>query len=124
MMGLNRFPKVQVLRGELKRSEIRSGIRYQLTTEEFVLQRSQRTYRIALKHILGLVECSELELRGHQSLHPGLTAQAQGHPYKIVTTLLYMVSPSGVLEQSGVSLYTRLSAPFARQMNHLLQYRH
>ncbi|MDQ0188227.1 hypothetical protein [Alicyclobacillus cycloheptanicus] len=91
-----------------------------MTTEEFILQRSQRTYRIALDNILGLMECPEDEFR----LHGGFDqerAQACGRPYKIVTTLLYLVSPAGVIEQSRVSLYARLSAAFADQMTALLR---
>ncbi|WP_274433830.1 hypothetical protein [Alicyclobacillus sp. ALC3] len=118
-MTLNRFPKVQTLRGELKRSEIRSGVRYQLTTEEFILQRSHRTYRIALRNILGLVECQEDEFRGAW-VRSGVL-ESGGHPYKIVATLLYLISPAGVIEQNSVSLYTRLSPPFAKQLSHLLQ---
>lgn len=118
-MVLNRFPKIQTLRGELKRSEIRAGVRYQLTTEEFILQRSHRTYRIALRNILGLVECKEDEFR--VAFHRGSQLEAGGQPYKIVATLLYLVSPSGVIEQQGVSLYMRLSKPFARQLGRLLE---
>lgn len=45
------FSRVLSLRGELKRTEIRGSIRYQLTTREFILQRQQRTYRIALEPV-------------------------------------------------------------------------
>ncbi|MCL6548874.1 MAG: hypothetical protein K6T30_08195 [Alicyclobacillus sp.] len=115
---MTRFPKVETLRGELKRSEIRSGIRYQLTTREFILQREQRTYRIALEDILGIIECSDEELA--RETHRTVGGQATGKPYKIVTSLLYQISPSGVIEQTFVSLYTRLSPAFATQMARLL----
>ncbi|MBX5437179.1 MAG: hypothetical protein IRZ33_08175 [Alicyclobacillaceae bacterium] len=115
---MTRFPKIESLRGELKRSEVRSGIRYQLTTREFILQRDRRTYRIALQDILGLIECTDSELAGQ--MHLAVGAHAAGKPYKIVTSLLYQISPSGVREQTFVSFYTRLSPAFASQMAGLL----
>ncbi len=113
------FPRVESLRGELKRTEIRAGTRYQLTTREFVLQRQQRTYRIAFENVLGLVECSDDEYRLNGPLYRTVE-QGAGRPYKIVTTLMHLVSPRGVLEQERVSLYTRLSSSFARQFEILL----
>ncbi|MCL6443285.1 MAG: hypothetical protein K6T83_07505 [Alicyclobacillus sp.] len=113
------FPKVPWLRGELKRSEIRAGVRYQLTTQEFVLQRESRTYRIALDNILGVIECDDTEYRAHAFQ----ADRGSGKPYKIVATLLHLVSPSGVIEQAQVSFYTRLSNPFARYLEGLLHQR-
>ena len=112
------FPKVQSLQGELKRSEVRAGVRYQLTTHEFVLQREQRTYRIALDNVLGLVACSDEEYRVHAGRVFG--RGTHGRPYKIVATLMYLISPAGVIEQSRVSFYARLSPPFASQLEKLL----
>lgn len=112
------FPRIESLRGELKRTEIRAGIRYQLTTREFVLQRQQRTYRIALENVIGLVECDDDEYRLGQ-LH-GAAEESSLRPYKIVTTLMHLVSQRGVVEQERVSFYTRLSSSFARQFETLL----
>lgn len=116
---LPHFQRVQTLRGELKRSEVRSGMRFQLTTKEFILQRDYRTYRIALENILGLVECSDEEFKRNQGLTMA-NHRTSGKPYKIVTTLMHTVSPNGVVEQSRVSFYTRLSVPFASQLESLL----
>lgn len=113
------FPKVKMLRGELKRSEIRHGVRYQLTTKEFVQQRGRTTYRIALDHILGFVECDDAEFAGHVA-QAGSRRDGYGRPYKIVASVVHLVSDNGVIEQSQVSFYTRLSRPFASQFETLL----
>ncbi|MCF8563495.1 hypothetical protein LLE49_01895 [Alicyclobacillus tolerans] len=120
MVFLLRFPTVKSLRGELKRSEIRGGIRYQLTTKEFILQRPEQTYRIDLEHILGVTECSEEEIKAPPLRSVRSRVSGTGKPYKIVATLLYSITPNRVIEQSRVSFYTRLSPAFARQLSELL----
>lgn len=119
---MSTFARVPYLRGELKRSEIRGSTRYQLTTREMVVQKSQRTYRIALENILGILECSDHEFRTHESTVPTGDG-SNGRPYKIVATIIHLVSPAGVIEQTKVSLYTRLSIPFVRQLESLLSSR-
>lgn len=114
---LSRFPSVPMLRGELKRSEIRGGLRYQLTTQEFVLQRNSKTYRIALDSILGLVPCHSEDIPWTDS------AGGTGALYKIVATVMHIVLPSQVVEQEGASLYTRLSPGFARVLTQALHWR-
>jgi len=114
------FPKVKRLRGELKRSEVRNQVKYQLTTREFVQQRGRTTYRIALEHILGMVECSDAEYLRHAKPLFGSTPDPFGKPYKIVTVLMHLVTEVGVIEQQGVSFYTRLSPGFAAHMENLL----
>lgn len=111
------FPKIQSLRGELKRTEIRGMTRCQLTTREVVVQRPQRTYRISLDNIIGVLECEEDEYRQSHGSKP---YGDSGRPYKIVTTLLYLISPAGVIEQTSVTFYTRFSRAFATQLERLL----
>lgn len=115
------FPKVQSLRGELKRCEIRSGVRYQLTTKEFVFQRGLATYRIALSNVLGLVLCTDDEYHRHAHLTLQSYSGPTGDAYKIIATTLYLVSPTGVVEQNRVTFYTRLSPGMAAQFAALLQ---
>lgn len=117
---MKKFPSVKGLQGELKRSEIRGGIRYQLTTQEFVLQRNYQTYRISLQHVLGITECSEEELAAPTSVFVRSSAGGSGRPYKIVATVLYLVTANRVIEQTRVSFYTRLSTAFAAQLTELL----
>jgi len=117
------FTRVKALRGELKRSEIRGTTRFQLTTKEFVQQRPSHTYRIALENILGMTECDESFAKNTDALptaglYGGLPPGAK--IYKIVATAVHLVLPSGVVEQEAVCFYTRLSAPFAKQMESLL----
>lgn len=116
-----RFPHVQRLRGELKRSEIRNNVKYQLTTQEFVQQRGQTTYRIPLDNIIGIVECDGTEFARHAHHLSSTKPDSFGRAYKIVANLLYSVSPAGVIEQAQVSFYTRLSRPFALQLESFLQ---
>ncbi|GLV13841.1 hypothetical protein Heshes_15250 [Alicyclobacillus hesperidum] len=114
------FPKIKMLRGELKRTEIRNQVKYQLTTKEFIQQRGRTTYRIALEHILGFVECADSEYDRHAKPVYGTKPDRFGKPYKIVANLMYLITESGVIEQSRVSFYTRLSSHFAKQMEILL----
>lgn len=114
------FPKVQMLRGELKRSEIRGGVRFQLTTREFVQQRGTQTFRIALEHILGVVECTDSDLRS-RAFSNHVPIDSYGRPYKITATTVHLISTSGVSEQHQVSFYTRLSTAFAKQLECILQ---
>lgn len=114
------FPKVKSLRGELKRTEIRNHIKYQLTTKEFIQQRGRTTYRIAIDSILGFVECSDTEFARH--LTPGTATRSDrfGRAYKIVASVLHHVTDNGVIEQTQVSFYTRLSTTFASQLESIL----
>ncbi|EPZ49043.1 hypothetical protein [Alicyclobacillus acidoterrestris] len=114
------FPKVKMLRGELKRSEVRNSVKYQLTTKEFIQQRGQTTFRIALDNIIGFVECDDLEFSQHVNRLSSGRSDA-GRAYKIVTSVLHLVSPSGVVERGQVSFYTRLSRPFAQLLEDYLQ---
>lgn len=118
---MQRFTRVKMLRGELKRTEVRNNIKYQLTTKEFIQQRGQTTYRIALENIIGFIECDALEFANHVHPFAGLRPDSFGHAYKIVATLVHLVSPGGVVEQSNISLYTRLSRAFAQQLEQFLQ---
>jgi hypothetical protein len=78
-----------------------------LTTQEFILQRDRKTYRIALDSILGLIPCHAEEI-------PSVgTAGGIGTLYKIVATVMHVVLPTRVIEQERVSLYARLSPGFA-----------
>ncbi|MFD1674910.1 hypothetical protein [Alicyclobacillus fodiniaquatilis] len=115
------FPKVKMLRGELKRSEIRHGTKYQLTTKEFIQQRGQTTYRIALDHIIGFVECDDKEIINHAHRLLGSSRDPYGRAYKIVANIVHLVSPSGVIEQVHVTFYTRLSRTFAQQLENFLR---
>lgn len=116
-----RFPKIKMLRGELKRSEIRNSIKYQLTTKEFIQQRTGSTYRIALDNIIGFVECDDKEFSNHAFHSFGRGGEKFGRAYKIVASVLHSVTQNGVIEQSNVSFYTRLSSPFAKTMENLLR---
>lgn len=110
-----------MLRGELKRTEVRNNMKYQLTTKEFIQQRGQTIYRIALENIIGFIECDALEFANH--VHPlaGQRPDSFGRPYKIVATVVHLVSPGSVVEQSKISIYTRLSRAFAQQLEQFLQ---
>ncbi|WP_067617431.1 hypothetical protein [Alicyclobacillus acidiphilus] len=114
------FPKVKSLRGELKRTEIRNRVRYQLTTKEFIQQRGRTTYRIAIDNILGFIECSDSEFSRHLAPGIGYEPDRFGRAYKIVASLLHHVTDNGVIEQTHVSFYTRLSASFAKQLESIL----
>lgn len=115
-----RFSRIKMLRGELKRTEVRNNMKYQLTTKEFIQQRGQATYRIALENILGVIECDGREFTKH--VHPLFQPKSEsfGRTYKIVATVVHFVSPHGVIEQDNISFYTRLSQPFAQQLQHFL----
>lgn len=115
-----RFSKIKMLRGELKRTEVRNNMKYQLTTKEFIQQRGQATYRIALENIIGVIECDGKEFSMH--VHPlfHLKSESFGSAYKIVATVVHLVSPNEVIEQSNISFYTRLSHSFAQQLQHFL----
>ncbi|MFB5191056.1 hypothetical protein [Alicyclobacillus fastidiosus] len=115
------FPKVKMLRGELKRSEVRNSVKYQLTTKEFIQQRGHTTFRIALENIIGFVECDDAEFSRHVHRLSSGRSDGFGRAYKIVASVLHLVSPSGVVEQAQVSFYTRLSRPFAQQLEDCLQ---
>lgn len=116
------FPKVKMLRGELKRSEVRNSIKYQLTTQEFIQQRGRTTYRIALEHIIGFVECDDRELSQHINLVSNGQPDSFGSAYKLIASVVHVVSESGVIEQCQVSFYTRLSEAFAKQMDAMLRH--
>ncbi|MDP9728227.1 hypothetical protein [Alicyclobacillus tolerans] len=112
------FPSVKSLRGELKRSEIRGNMRYQLTTKEFIQQRESHTYRIALQNILGMTECDEKEAK---NLKMSWTNSSKyGKLYKIVANAMFVILPNSVVEQRSVQFYTWLSPAFAEQMEALL----
>lgn len=117
-----RFPKVKMLRGELKRSEIRNSVKFQLTTHEFIQQRGSTTYRIALENVIGFMECDPSEIARHVNFVSSVKPDTFGRAYKIVASVLHLVSSNGVIEQEQVSFYTRLSRPFAQQFEALLKY--
>jgi len=115
------FRQVQSLRGELKRSEIRGDARYQLTTKEFVFQRGLNTYRIALEHVLGFIKCRDEEFLRYAHLSSQTYSVPTGDPYKIVLTMMHVVSPVGVVEQHRMTFYIRLSQGMASQFENLLK---
>jgi hypothetical protein len=64
------------------------------------------------------VECTDADLRARAFTRH--FADAFGQPYKISTTILHLITPSGVAEQKQVSFYTRLSNAFVQQLESFL----
>ncbi|WP_018132211.1 hypothetical protein [Effusibacillus pohliae] len=100
---MNRFIQIKSLAGELKRTEIRRGISYKLTTKEFILQREDQTYHILFEDILGLIQRDT----------------ADGRPddkgtHKIITNKIRVYNRSGVFEKGAATLYASLSESFCR----------
>jgi len=120
---MNRFINVKALSGDLKRTEIRRGVGYRLTTKEFILLRDDVSYHILLEDILGVMLRDEEEASVHRetvgdthvSHHFGTSS------YKIVVTKLRIYNRSGVYEKGSSTLYTQLSDGFCEQLFELLQ---
>jgi hypothetical protein len=111
-----KFMPVKSLTGELKRTEIRRGTAYKLTTNELVMQREDTAYVIELDKILGVISCDPGESAKHTDLigdthvstHFGVSS------YKIVTTAMRMYTRSGLSERGASTLYISLSEDFTR----------
>jgi hypothetical protein len=123
-MSLNRFVNVKLMEGELKRTEVRRGIGYRLTTKEFILLREDTSYHIFLDDILGVIEKDEQDnLSTHQERYGDthVIHQFGGRTFKIVTTKMRIYSRSGVVEKGASTLFTTLSNGFCEHLVTLLQ---
>lgn len=120
---MNRFVNVKSLSGELKRTEIRRGMGYRLTTKEVILLREDVSYHIFLEDILGVISRDEEEV----SVDLGMSGNTQvgyqfgGSSYKIVATKLRVYNRSGVYERGSSTVYTQMSEAFTEQLVELLQ---
>jgi hypothetical protein len=118
-----RFVNVKQLSGELKRTEIRRGMGFRLTTKEVVLLREDMSYHIYLDDILGVISGEEDE----RSLHHVTIGDTQvAHhfggrsTYKIVVTKMRVYNRSGVFEKGASTIYTPLSNDFSRHLVEIL----
>lgn len=116
----HRFVQVKNLAGELKRTEIRRGIRYQLTTKEFVLSREEQAYHLLLQHIIGIIQKDETDRPTVHSFADYGTVDQLYPVYKIVTTQLSVYSPSGEHEKGASTLYASLSPSFVESLMDVL----
>lgn len=106
-----KFIQIKSLAGELKRTEIRKGIGYRLTTKEFILQREDQAYHIFFDDIIGLIERdpAEWDERG---------------THKIITSRIQVYNRSGVFEKGATTFYASLSDGFSRLMVDFLERSH
>jgi hypothetical protein len=106
-----KFINIKSLAGELKRTEIRRGISYRLTTKEFILQREDQTYHILFDDIIGLIERdpAEWDERG---------------THKIITNKIQVYNRSGVFEKGATTFYASLSESFSKLLVHYLELSH
>ncbi|GAX89373.1 hypothetical protein [Effusibacillus lacus] len=100
---MNRFLNLKSLSGELKRTEIRKGIGYKLTTKEFILQREDQTYHILFEDILGLIQRESMDGRPDEK-----------GTHKIITNRIRVYNRSGVFEKGAATLYASLSDNFCK----------
>lgn len=100
---MNRFINIKSLAGELKRTELRRGIGYKLTTKEFILQREDQTYHILFEDILGLIQRESADGRPDEK-----------GTHKIITSRIKVYNRSGVFEKGAATLYASLSEGFCR----------
>ncbi len=119
---IDRFINVKSLSGDLKRTEIRRGVGYRLTTKEFILLREDISYHILLEDILGFMSRDEeesvhLEMYGDTQVSHSFGTSS----YKIVVTKMRVYNRSGVFEKGSSTLYTQLSDGFSEQLVELLQ---
>lgn len=110
---MNSFINVKSLAGELKRTEIRRGVGYKLTTREFILQREDKTYHILFEDIIGLIERTPVE----QSIDMLGT-------HKIITSKIRIYNRSGVIENGAATFYATLSDEFCQLFVHYLERSH
>jgi hypothetical protein len=119
---MDRFINVKQMSGELKRTEIRRGVGYRLTTKEFILLREDISYHILLDDILGIISRDEEEVSSHTVTlgDTTVTHQFGSSSYKIVATRMRVYNRSGVHEKGSSTLYTQMSDGFSRQLVELL----
>ncbi|ASS75541.1 hypothetical protein CIG75_11460 [Tumebacillus algifaecis] len=120
---MKQFVNVKTMDGELKRTEIRRGVGYRLTTKEMILLREEVSYHIYLEDILGVISREE-EAPGIYQEQVGDTTVAHhfgSSSYKIVATKLRMYNRSGVVERGASTLFAQLSPGFTKQLLELLQ---
>lgn len=120
---MNRFVNVKTLSGELKRTEIRRGVGYRLTTKEVILLREDVSYHILLEDILGIISRDEEPVSVEVAMY-GDTQVAHsfgGSSYKIIATKLRIYNRSGVFEKGASTLFTQMSDAFSEQLLTLLQ---
>ncbi|MBX6396134.1 MAG: hypothetical protein IRY98_10610 [Alicyclobacillaceae bacterium] len=114
--------RVKPLHGELRRSEVRRNTGFQLTTKEFVLQKEDQAYHIALEDILGVLEDRENHaFPGGWSGETWVDAPDAPGVVKIIATKMRIYRPSGVTETGAGTLHVRLSGEFVRQFIKLLK---
>ncbi|ARU62568.1 hypothetical protein CBW65_17550 [Tumebacillus avium] len=119
---MKQFINVKTMDGELKRTEIRRGVGFRLTTKEMILLREDVSYHIYLDDILGVISREEDETGIYQE-KVGDTKVAHhfgASSYKIVATKLRMYNRSGMVERGSSTLFTQLSAGFSKQLLELL----
>lgn len=124
---MNRFVKVKPLIGELKRSEVRRGTSYKLTTREFVLQREDRAYQILFDDVLGVLPRDESE-RYDTTRRSGdtiVSTDSRFPSYKIIVTRMRVYRDSGRIDEQGpATLHTELSNELFSQFLSYLTARH
>ncbi|HEU4965385.1 MAG TPA: hypothetical protein VFV52_16280 [Bacilli bacterium] len=120
---MNRFVNVKSLAGELKRSEVRRGVGYRLTTKELVLLREDQSFHIYLDDILGVFSQDEEDVTTHTEKvgDTKVSAHFGRSTYKIVTHKMSIYNRSGMHEKGSSTLYTSLSDGFSRQLLSLLK---
>jgi hypothetical protein len=120
---VNNFINVKALSGELKRTEIRRGVGYRLTTKEFILLREDVSYHILLEDILGVMSRDEEETTTHTEKIGDTTISHTfgSSSYKIVVTKMRIYNRSGVYEKGSSTFYTQMSDGFTKQLIELLR---
>ncbi|ADG05768.1 hypothetical protein [Kyrpidia tusciae] len=114
--------RVKALRGELRRTEIRRNTGFQLTTQEFVLQKESQAYHIAFDDILGVVEQgSPPAFPEEWSGDTRVPAADSPGVVKIVATNMRIHRPGGITETGAGTLHVRLSEEFTLQLLRLLK---
>lgn len=120
---MNHFINVKAMAGELKRSEVRRGVGYRLTTKELVLLREDQSFYILLEDILGIFSQDDEDVSTHT--HKSGDTKVKHHfgrsTYKIVAHKLRIYNRSGVHEKGSMTLYTHLSDGFSKQLLALLK---
>lgn len=122
---MNQFINVKALSGELKRTEIRRGMGYRLTSKEVILLREDISYHIFLEDILGLIARDEEEATEYGRVIGDTFVSTLGTQhattYKIVVHKMRVYNRSGVFERGASTLYANLSSGFSQQLVELLQ---
>lgn len=118
--------RVKQLAGELRRTEVRRNTGFQLTTKEFILQKEDMAYHIALEDILGVIEDRGQEPFPDAGLsgETRVTAPTGPEVVKIVAVRMRIHRPSGTVETGAGTLHVRLSAEFRQQLLNLLHAQH